>query len=202
MPDQPVSITIKGDAVQLLSEAFSNTEQIKQADLCKAIAQLAVDEWLNWLSGERRFLSLTEQHIERVSCMYERLLPGDRPTPSEISYRFKLPEGQAAYISRVLSDRKFTKWRALGLAELKRLLNSRASDAAQRLKDREGEKKVSLKMSKMAVRELERCYNDCLKSDGNLSPASPNGRSIGDRVEIELQWLTVAALLKHTDLKS
>jgi hypothetical protein len=199
MATEKLTISVEKAVLQDIAAALG-AEDAKKTAICENFALHAVLEWHAWLKGSRRYLSLTEQQIERVALLYEDLLPGERPSGPDISHRFNIPDGAAAYISRVLSGRKFTQWRQQGLVELKKAIQAKARDAAARVKANEGDKLTGLRLTKIAVRELERCLDESLKRNGALA-LPRRGATSGEQVELSVEWATIAALAEHPDLK-
>jgi len=106
MATKNVTIAVENEVLQALAASVDAEKPNEVTTACEKIAQAALLEWYEWMTGSRRYLSLTEQQIERVAYLYRELLPKERPSATDISYRFKIPDGPASYLSRVLGDRK------------------------------------------------------------------------------------------------
>lgn len=200
MATEKLTINVDKKVMQDIATAFG-VEDARKQEILEKVAVQALLEWHAWLSGERRYLSLTEQQIDRVASLYESLLPGERPSAPDISHRFSVPDGAAAYISRVLSERKFTHWRKQGLLELRELIQTKSKDAQERIQKREGDKLTSIRLTRIAVRELERCLDELARKDNSLT-LPRRGATSGDQVELSIQWNTIDLLVKHPDLSS
>jgi hypothetical protein len=79
MPTKNLKLEIDSSKAQRLARAFGVLEPARVDELCENLAGLAFLEWSNWLSGEQRFLSLTEQTIARVAQIYETVLDNQQP---------------------------------------------------------------------------------------------------------------------------
>ena len=89
-------------------------------DLAQALLPLAVGAWLSWLSGEKRYNSLTEQYTDWIEQIYKNLLPQtEAPSVDRLFNSFNVPYGQAQYIARVLTNRTLASWRAQAREELR-----------------------------------------------------------------------------------
>lgn len=200
MATKSLTIAIDETMLQRIADALGPLKAAEVMDVCQKVAKAALVEWYEWIAGSRRYLSLTEQQIDRIAFLYQEFLPAERPSAADISYRFNVPDGPAGYISRVLSDRKFTLWREQGLKELRKVIQGRVKDAKKRLADNEGDKKTTIRLTKAAVRELERSFAECLKTNDSLS-LPQRGATSGDQVEMSLEWAAVAALSELEELK-
>jgi hypothetical protein len=191
------SLTLEVDpaAAQELARAFGITDPAKVDNLCNTFAQLAFFEWSNWLSGDRRFLSLTEQTIERVAQIYQKILNTQQPKVSQLYNQLNLPHGQASYICRVLNERTLSVWRKQGLTELKKALLQKRKTASDYVAANEGEVAITIAITKIALLELQRCYEELRTKSPDLPP--PKRRSsFGDSCEIDLPSVTIVRLLE------
>jgi hypothetical protein len=200
MPAENVSLKIEATVVERLTKALGIANSKDNATICQKIVELAFKEWDQWLSGSRRFLSLTEQTIERVADIYDTLLPNERPTPSELGHRMSIPYGQAVYACRVLGDRKFSRWREEGLRELKGEIKRRQPEAQQLLKSKANETQpVALSLSLWAYRELTRCFDELRRKDSSIEPPVRHYSEAG-WLKISVTALTFKALANHPDI--
>jgi predicted transcriptional regulator len=201
MPSKKLSLEVDPAAAQTIASAFGLTDSAKIDNALEKLAQLALSEWINWLSGTKRFLSLTEQTIERVAQIYERLLDNQQPKVSQLYNQLNLPHGQANYISRVLNERTLSTWRKQGLLELKKALTKNQTMASKNVAAKEGELAITITISKVALLELQRCYEEVRNLFPDLAP--PKRRStFGDSYEIDLPSATIVRLLEEPQLKS
>jgi hypothetical protein len=150
-----VEIELSPEQIADLEHAFTLSDLKKEA-LAQALLPLAVNAWLDWLSNKKRYNSLTEQYTDWIYEMYERLLPNETPSASQLHNCFHVPYGQAQYIARVLNNRDIPRLRERALEDLKTALSAR-KDAIYKRYEKEPERaqqKCYIKMVKRAADRL------------------------------------------------
>jgi hypothetical protein len=162
------TLTIEVDEASLdkIAEAF-NASGPKKAELLKKYAEVAVAQFTDWITGEKRYRSLTGQYIDWIETIYEELLTSeqDRPSAAQIFNSFNMPYGQASYISRVLNEKELTKWRKLGKQELKETLKELEPKARKYIAQRAPERPLTCTLSEAAEIELRRLSEQLRLSD-------------------------------------
>jgi hypothetical protein len=99
-----------------------------------------------------------------------------------------------------LNERTLSVWRKKGLEELKKTLLQKRNDAADNVEKKEGEVMITIAISKIALLELQRCYEELRGKLPELPP--PKRRStFGDSSEIDLPSVTIVHLLEHPQLE-
>jgi hypothetical protein len=88
-----ITMDLSDDQITILERAFASS-RFKNDELAQAWLQLAAEAWLSWLSGEKRYNSLTEQHIDWIEKIYEHLLPEtEAPSAERLFNSFNVPYG-------------------------------------------------------------------------------------------------------------
>jgi len=95
-----------------------------EQETCTKFAQLAVQQAIDWITGRRRYGSLTEQHADWIEDLFDSFFPNEAPRAQRLYNNFNLPYGQAQYLARVLNDRSQPRFRARARAELRPGLES------------------------------------------------------------------------------
>ena len=152
-----ITLDISNDQVDIIKRAFGLERFKTKEDLAKAVLPLAFEAWFNWLSGEKRYNSLTEQYTDWIEKIYDDLLPTEAPSAERLFNFFNVPYGQAQYIARVLSNCDTARWRTEALNELKaKLLEQR--DKVYSWTDQTGT--VDLKLFKPEMIQLRTIFED------------------------------------------
>ena len=111
-----ITIELPDDQVDVVERALRRGRYADGQQACAELARLAVSSWIDWLSGEQRYTSLTQQHTDWVESIYNHLLREDEaPSADRLYNDFNIPYGKAQYIARVLSNKTLTRWRRRAL---------------------------------------------------------------------------------------
>jgi len=150
-----IAVELSDDEIAIIEHAFASSRFETLEKLAQASLQLAAQAWLLWLSGEKRYNSLTDQYIDWIEKIYDRLLPlEEMPSVERLLNFFYLPYGQALYITRVLNNRDTPRLQAQALNELKKALRDRKGDM-DKLGPALDKQKYSIDMDKSAAIQLE-----------------------------------------------
>src|SRR5262245_43791085 len=95
------------------------------ARLQQRLQPLATELLLEWLVGEKRFDSPSQQTEYWLSRFYEEIFTDEQPDAARIYSRFGLPLSKAGYVARLLRARSSATWRGAARTELKRRLNEK-----------------------------------------------------------------------------
>jgi hypothetical protein len=120
----PVKITLmlEDDVGDAIAAAFDRVADRDAA--CQLFAELSVRHFHEWITGARRYRSLTEQHAAWIEDLYATMLPPtEGPSVDRLYNSFNMPYGQAAYIARTLADKLLAKWRKQALLDLRDDIN-------------------------------------------------------------------------------
>jgi len=124
-----ISLDLTDDQEAMLERALASPRFKSCEELTQAWLPLAIEAWLGWLSGEKRYNSLTEQYTDWIEQIYTRLLPeSEAPSAERLYNSFNVPYGQAQYIARVLNNRALACWREHALEQLKAALRERKAE--------------------------------------------------------------------------
>jgi hypothetical protein len=110
-----ITICLNTEDQRFLQRLFSQ-ENIDT--IAKQLTQLALEEWLDWLKGVRRYGSETEQTIERVINIYGQILPEEEPDVGFLYNKFNIPYGRARYIIQAIVNRQLSSLNARALQRL------------------------------------------------------------------------------------
>ncbi len=151
-----ITIELNDDQAAALERALASPRFKTREDLAQAWLPLAAEAWLGWLSGEKRYNSLTEQYSDWIEQIYARLLPEtEAPSAERLFNSFNVPYGQAQYIARVLNNRALARWREHALEQLKAALLERKDEVYAWIADQRETAVVELVLFKPAATELE-----------------------------------------------
>ena len=78
----------------------------KPQEALPALALAALDEWVGWLSGDSRPMSMTELETGRILQLYTTVLPDQLPSVDNLGRLLGLPMGRARYIIQNLAYRQ------------------------------------------------------------------------------------------------
>lgn len=105
-PESTTTKTLDEMLAELTEEAVRNlsrgaddeTSARVKADLPKIAAILA----LEWITGDRRSETISQQTQSWLTFLYERLYTDEEPSAADIFARFDLPLSRAQYLARML----------------------------------------------------------------------------------------------------
>jgi hypothetical protein len=104
-PNKKIEIQVGLAQMQILQRIFDRFD-VNTDEVAAQIAQIAFDEWVDWMSGERRFSSDTDQSIDRVINIYAQVMPSIEPEVGVLYNRFNIPYGRARYIIQAITNRQ------------------------------------------------------------------------------------------------
>ncbi len=165
-------------------------------DSANALAEFALSEMLEWMSGETTYQSLTQQYTDWVTELLPRFFEDRPPTPNQIYNAFSVPYGRAAYISRVLVEKEQSVWRLRGRQYLLAALRAVAGDAATNVANGEPDRGLGLHLEAVAYRELTVLLDELYELDPLAIPASRRP-SIPGRFLVELPSEHVQKLIER-----
>jgi hypothetical protein len=168
-------------------------------DAISALAQLALDEYVDWMLGRTRFRSLSELQIERIATIYDRITRTEVPSKTRLYNDFGLSHGQATYVARVLADRQLSTWRDTARSELIAQLEGKLGKAEENSENGRGEAELQLILSTLAIRELELVFESAF-ADNTLIAPWKRSSSVGNLHFIAVESATVIALARQLGL--
>ena len=90
------------------------------------IKELAFREWIDWITGQYRPISVSQNNIDRIAKIYGVVI-GNIPNVNELVEIFNLPIGRARYIVSILNYETFPDFRRAMYEKLVSLLNDEIS---------------------------------------------------------------------------
>ena len=162
-----------------------------QANIKEKLSQLSTALVLEWLLGEKRFESQSQQTEHWLSRFYEDIFNDEQPDPNKIYQRFGLSLPRASYMARMLRARHAAQWRAAARKEVKTQLSRKKKDAETSKKNNTGDiDEFDLSFSKGAADELRVLYDRVSSSvDEKERPRPPKSKpSFGSTL-----WFAVPA---------
>lgn len=141
---------------------------------------------VDWISGRRRYRSLTEQQADWIEALFDTFLPNEVPRPQRLFNSFNLPYGQAQYVARVLNDRSQLRLRSLARAELRTSLQERESTAREAVAAGDPSVLQSIMISSSALLELTRLCSDIFAAERTFKWPKTRSR-FGDMRQVELE---------------
>jgi hypothetical protein len=95
--------------INVSQEIFDNLKNLipePTDDIVANLALAALQEWMDWLSGDSRPMSISELEIERIYKIYEKVLTKQFPSVDRLGKIFQMPMGRARYIIQSLAYRR------------------------------------------------------------------------------------------------
>lgn len=146
-----ISVELSDTQAKILERAFRRGRFQKVESTAEQLVQLAANSWIDWLSGEKRYTSLTDQYADWVEQICVSLLPEEEaPSFDRLYNSFNIPPGQAQYIERVLSNKSFTRWRERAIKELKTAMKEKLDEVDQAMKANRLDTNFEIRISKLA----------------------------------------------------
>lgn len=171
-----VNINLTDEQIEVLAVAFKRGRLDTQAT-ANIFAELAVSAWIDWLSGNKRYRSLTDQYTEWIETLYLYLLSEHEvPSIDRIYNAFNVPYGQAQYISRVLSNKSLTRWRRKAIERLKNAMEEKLPEIEEWLNDGRSDSNAEIVVDQLASIELKLVVERIFRNDPE-SVAPPEFRS-------------------------
>jgi hypothetical protein len=162
-----IQVTISKETDAIIKEVFEGLSQNEHDQDIKLFSELAIEIFSSWISGNKRFRSLTEQYIEWIEEIYTSILPVELQPKYDVLYNnFNMSPGQASYISRVLLEKKLVQWKKVAILELKKFLNSQYKKAKELVSKGETEVTFDITLSVLASNELKR-ISDTIRSSND-----------------------------------
>jgi hypothetical protein len=193
-----VVVELSNDQIATLEHAFTLSDLKKEA-LAQALLPLAVNAWLDWLSGQKRYNSLTEQYTNWIYEMYEGLLPNETPSANQLYNCFNVPYGQAQYIARVLNNRDIPRLRAQALEELKAKLLEQKNEIYSRPPP-QAKSKADIMLSKNATMQLDNIMGYLArKSPDEVDPLTKFD-GLGNLVGVKITARTFKKVCERLDI--
>jgi hypothetical protein len=151
-----VTLDLTPEQVAALSRAFSSPRFASQQELLAELLPLMAETWIGWVSGDKRYTSLTEQYTDWIDQVYSRVLPPEEaPSAERIFNSFNLPFGQAQYIARVLNSRALAHWREYAVEQLKEKLAGKKAAAQEMIAHQAGDQTIEILLYRPAFQELD-----------------------------------------------
>lgn len=180
--------------VEIPDELVEEIEAIfpQQREAARTLASIAVEEYVQWLTGERRPSKVTDINIQRITQIYERILHDDSPDVSTLVRRFNLPLGQARYLVQAMNYQDSRALRQRGLRRLVTSLRNQQIDVPDGTP--RGVQPVLLRIPTSSAALFEEVNRDlCLAHDDMELVA--RGRNLGSVIEFRVDALDVDRLL-------
>jgi hypothetical protein len=169
--------------------------ELDREDVLGKFSLLAFQHLYDWLSGRKRYRTITEQHTDWLENIYTRLLPPDEvPGYSRLYNRFNIPYGQAGYIIRVLVERELPHLRTRAREELRSALANVLPDATDAIEEDRPHQPLRVTVSLLADRELCNAADTLYRRDNaTLLPQRSHG--YGDNRTVMVPAKTVLQIL-------
>lgn len=159
--------------------------------LRERLQPFAAELMLEWLSGEKRFESQSQQTEYWLSRFYDEIFTDEQPDATRIYARFGLTLPRAGYVARLLRARGTAIWRQAARTELSKRLKEKEASALQEQADGQAQIiEYDIGLSPGASDELRVLYDRLVATtDEAERPKPPKTKpSFGG-----LRWLSVPA---------
>ena len=192
-----IQFEVSDNLYQKLLEVFYFLDDLEPHEKVNKFSNFAFEVTCDWILGEKRFRSLTEQQIAWIEKLYIDIIPPtEKPSYDRLYNEFHLSAGQAQYIARVLTDKKLTQWRKVALTELNIELESKKEDAELLIQNNEGNEPITITIDKLAATELKRITDALWKNNKEL--LLPSHRpGYGEIKNIDIPAQTLIIILNH-----
>jgi hypothetical protein len=120
---------------RVLSELFPHQPNLPE--ILGQIGQMAMREWLDWLSGRKRYGSISDEAVERIFEIFTQLVPEREPSIDVLTNVLGIPYGRARYICQVIGQRQFHLLNEQALGQLRQSLASKVVPEGQLPAERE-----------------------------------------------------------------
>jgi hypothetical protein len=111
---------------------LTDASEAARTKINERLESLAIELFLEWLTGQKRFESQSQQTEYWLSRFYDEIFLDEQPDATRIYERFRVHLSRAGYLARLLRGRRAAQWRVAAGAELKTELErfrTRAEDA-------------------------------------------------------------------------
>ena len=179
-----------------------DTTKSSAGKLNDRLEPLAAELLLEWLVGEKRFESQSQQTEYWLSRFYEEIFTDEQPDAARIYSRFGLPLSKAGYVARLLRARNSAGWRGAARVELKKRLNDKKASASKEKKEGQGHiTEYEIPLSPGAADELRVTYDRMVAAMGEAEqPRPPKNRpNFGGTRWIAVPAETLLLLLEQID---
>lgn len=177
-----------------------DASEAAQTKLAEALERVAARLALEWLSGDRRFESVSQQTEHWLAAFYEEIFTDEQPDATRIYERFGVSLPRATYLARLLRARRTGLWRAAARQEVQVQLERHEAAA---LEDERGNvahvQEYELSLSSGAADELRVIYNRLSGSVAEKErPSPPKPRpSYGDARWFAIRADSLLLILRH-----
>jgi hypothetical protein len=182
----------------LAIEASPETVRRIEADFDKLCVELVSD----WLLGERRFESVSQQTEHWLARLYDVLYVDEQPEASRLYERFRLPLPRAQYLARLLMARRAGQWRKAARTELIATLGRLKASAGDAVEAGEGQvQRYDTSLSRGAYDELVVAYEAVGRAANDRErPAPPRKLPSSPTVAwFSITAETTLAILNHLE---
>jgi hypothetical protein len=157
----------------LAVEASNTAHALLKDRLQSVAAELA----LEWIVGDRRFESQSQQTEYWLARLYEEIFTDEQPEATRIYTRFGLPLPRSQYLARLLLARRSTRWRTAARNELVAALEAIEAKAVAAEKAKSAQtQRFDLSLSRGGYDELIVLYDFMAGSIAGQSRPSPPKR--------------------------
>jgi hypothetical protein len=126
----------------------------------ETIKELAFREWMDWIAGEYRPISISQSNVDRIARIYGLVIK-DVPTLNDLVNIFSFPIGRARYIISVLSYERNRDFRRGLLAKIAAVL-------VESIQGKEDEDLVTPFVESALLSVLDELEQEILYVDDNL----------------------------------
>jgi hypothetical protein len=176
-----ITINLSDAQVKNIQDSLPESRFDDVQKIAESLIPLTISSWIDWLSGAKRYNSLTEQYLDWIEEIYSNILSLDEaPSTDRLFSSFNIPYGQAQYIARVLNNKQLTLWRKKAVENLKSLFDKRKKEIFEWIQAGDGDRSADFLMDsvtfiefKLLVEHIHRKTPDQIQlyrhtSEGNL----------------------------------
>jgi hypothetical protein len=92
-------------------QTLQDLEKLLGKDALNKLGKEAFTEWVNWLQGKQRRMTVPDLEAYRVFTIYDEILVGKLPSSSQLSSSLSLPPSRGQYIARSIREQHPQWWR-------------------------------------------------------------------------------------------
>jgi hypothetical protein len=186
-----IQVSVDDSLMNDIARLFPGAE-----DAASSLAALALREWVGWLVGTSRPMTISEQSIERIVDIYGTILTDEVPDASALYNQFSIPLGQARYIVQAISYKQAGALYRRALKDIEQAVDDRMAEREKLSKsERDAQTDIKIRILESSEKTLKELVLRLCYGDGAV-PAPKRASTLGRYVYYSLRVKDVPAIQK------